>query len=142
MDSAIGKSHQLSKKAICISLAIVYIWFGALKFFPGVSPAEELAGKTIAILTGNLIPPWIGVRFLAVWEVLLGIGFIIGGWRKVILIMFLLHMIGTFTPLILLNETTFKSMPFTLTLVGQYIIKNLVYVAIGIWMFNDGCMKK
>lgn len=29
------------------SIALCYIWFGALKFFPGLSPAEALAGRTI-----------------------------------------------------------------------------------------------
>lgn len=142
MDSVVGTNRQLSKKAICISLAIVYIWFGALKFFPGLSPAEELAGNTINIISGNHIPPLLGVRLLAVWEVLLGIGFIIGKWRKWILTLFLLHMLGTFTPLFVLSEVSFQSLPFTLTLVGQYIIKNLVYISIGWWMFTDGCMKK
>ena len=31
-----------------VSLGIVFLWFGALKFAPGLSPAEGLAGATIA----------------------------------------------------------------------------------------------
>ena len=33
-----------------IALGIVFLWFGALKFLPGLSPAEELAGRTIEAL--------------------------------------------------------------------------------------------
>jgi uncharacterized membrane protein YkgB len=34
-----------------ISLGIVFFWFGFLKFFPNVSPAESLATDTINVLT-------------------------------------------------------------------------------------------
>ena len=30
---------------------VVFLWFGALKLIPGVSPAETLAGRTIETLT-------------------------------------------------------------------------------------------
>lgn len=39
-----------------VSLGIVFFWFGALKFFPGLSPAQDLAMRTIDILTFGLIP--------------------------------------------------------------------------------------
>ena len=34
--------------ALRISLGIVFLWFGALKFFPELSPAEELAADLAA----------------------------------------------------------------------------------------------
>jgi uncharacterized membrane protein YkgB len=36
---------------IRISLGIVFLWFGVLKFIPGMSPAEHLAGQTIERLS-------------------------------------------------------------------------------------------
>ena len=39
-----------------VSLGIVYLWFGALKFFPGTSPAETLATDTITRLTAGNVP--------------------------------------------------------------------------------------
>ena len=39
-----------------VSLGIVFFWFGFLKFFPGVSPAQELAIETISIMTFGLVP--------------------------------------------------------------------------------------
>ncbi len=38
-------------------MGTVYIWFGALKFFPRLSPAHELAGRTIAALSLGLVRP-------------------------------------------------------------------------------------
>ena len=31
-----------------ISVGIIFFWFGVLKFFPTLSPAEDLAARTIA----------------------------------------------------------------------------------------------
>jgi uncharacterized membrane protein YkgB len=35
------------------SLGIVFLWFGALKFVPGLSPAEALVGQTVLRMTGG-----------------------------------------------------------------------------------------
>ena len=43
-----------------------------------------------------------------------------------------LQMPGTFLPLILLPEVCFISIPFDLTLEGQYIVKNLVLIGAGL----------
>ena len=40
-----------------LSVGIVFLWFGVLKFFPGLSPAEGLAARTISTLTLGIIPP-------------------------------------------------------------------------------------
>jgi uncharacterized membrane protein YphA (DoxX/SURF4 family) len=61
-----------------VSVGIVFFWFGALKFFPGLSPAEDLATRTISVLTFGLIPPNVSIVVLATWECLIGIGLIFG----------------------------------------------------------------
>ena len=33
------------------NVGIVFFWFGVLKFFPALSPAEDLAGRTISALS-------------------------------------------------------------------------------------------
>ena len=76
---------------VSAALGVVYLWFGILKFFPGLSPAEELAGTTIERLTLGILDPAMGVFLLAIWVV---------------------------------------GMPFGLTLVGQYIFKNLVFLGV------------
>ena len=56
-----------------VSMGIVFVWFGALKFFPGVSAAQDLAIRTIELLTFGLVPKVIIINGLALWEVLIGV---------------------------------------------------------------------
>jgi uncharacterized membrane protein YphA (DoxX/SURF4 family) len=116
-------------RLIRVSIGIIYIWFGALKFFPEVSPAEVLAKDTIDMLTLGLIPTQTSYLILALWETVLGFMLVIGLCPKCTITLALLHMLGTFMPLVLLSEVTFGSAPVSLTLVGQYIMKNLIIVA-------------
>jgi uncharacterized membrane protein YkgB len=116
-------------KVLAISIGIVYFWFGILKFFPGVSPAEHLASETIFYLTFGLIPANVSIILLAVWEIIIGFLFIFGPLNRVVILLTLVHMVFTFSPLILFPELSFNSYPFSLTLVGQYIIKNIIIVS-------------
>lgn len=111
-----------------ISIGIIYIWFGMLKYFPGVSPAEDLAKETIQLLTFGLIGPDLSLFLLAVWETVIGVFLIAGLFKRISFWLVLVHMICTFTPLVLLPQLSFTQMPFSLTLVGQYIIKNIVII--------------
>ena len=109
------------------ALGVVFIWFGALKFFPGLSPAEELVRNTIYFFDPDFFLP-----VLAAWEVLIGIGFLSGFFtnklqRLTILLLFM-QMIGAALPLVLLPEVCWTNFPFVLTLEGQYIVKNLVII--------------
>jgi uncharacterized membrane protein YphA (DoxX/SURF4 family) len=117
---------------IRIFLGINFLWFGMLKFFPGVSPAETLATMTINVLTFGLIAPTVSMKLLALWEVLVGLGFLSGRFIPFFVRIFMIHMVLTFTPLFLFPELCFTHPPFALTIVGQYIIKNLVFIASGI----------
>ncbi|MDR9416145.1 MAG: DUF417 family protein [Gracilimonas sp.] len=40
-----------------IGLGIIFIWFGMLKFFPGLSPAEELVRNTVYFVSPDLFIP-------------------------------------------------------------------------------------
>ncbi|MBC2840045.1 doxx family protein [Robiginitalea sp. SC105] len=113
-----------------MGLGLVYLWFGLLKFFSGLSPAEDLAGNTIEILSFGLIGPRWGLLLLAAWESAIGILFFAGICRKCVLRMALVHISCTFAPLFLLPGLCFTEFPFGLTLVGQYIIKNVVFVGV------------
>lgn len=110
------------------SIGILFIWFGLLKFFPGVSPAEDLATETIRILSFNLLQKSISLPLLAVLEVGLGVLLVFTKEFKVTFWLLLFHMACTIMPLFLLPEVTFKKIPFQLTIEGQYIIKNFVII--------------
>lgn len=115
-----------------ISLGIVFFWFGVLKFIPGLSPAQDLATRTIAMLTFGLIPPSTALLLLAAWEVLIGLGLITGLFMRVTLLLLFGQMIGTLTPLLFFPHEAFAVFPIAPTLEGQYIIKNLVLISAGI----------
>lgn len=115
-----------------ISLGVVFLWFGALKFFPGLSPAQTLAGNTISMLSFGLLAPELAVFILAVWECLIGVGLIAGYLLRATLFLLWLQMLGTITPLFLFPEQCFTVVPIAPTLEGQYIIKNLVLVTAGL----------
>ncbi|WP_233131799.1 doxx family protein [Robiginitalea sediminis] len=121
---------------IARGLGLVYLWFGALKFFPGLSPAEALAGSTIEVLTFGLIGPSLGLVLLALWEFAIGTLLITGICRKCALTAALLHIVLTFTPLFFFPELCFTEFPFGLTLVGQYIIKNVVFLGVMVAMYR------
>ena len=57
-----------------ISLGIVFFWFGVLKFIPGLSPAQDLATRTMDLLTFGLIPAQAAILLLAAWECAIGLG--------------------------------------------------------------------
>lgn len=109
-----------------LSLGVVYLWFGALKFIPGASPAEELALRTIEVLSLGLLSGAAALPLLAAWEVLIGLGLIIGRGMRFTLLLLALQMVGTVSPLFIFPQETFAVFPWVPTLAGQYIIKNLV----------------
>ena len=111
-----------------IALGVVFLWFGVLKFFPNLSPAEVLAGRTIEQLTFGVVQPNVSLPVLATWESLIGIGLIAGRWLRVVLFLLAVQMLGTLTPLVLFPSETFAVFPFAPTLEGQYIIKNIVLI--------------
>jgi uncharacterized membrane protein YphA (DoxX/SURF4 family) len=115
-----------------VAIGVVFLWFGVLKFFPGASPAEALAGKTIESLTFGTIPEGTALIILAVWESAIGIGLLVGRWMRVVLLLLFVQMLGTITPLFLFPAETWTIFPIAPTLEGQYIIKNIVIVSAAI----------
>ncbi|MFK8046272.1 MAG: doxx family protein [Crocinitomicaceae bacterium] len=114
-------------KYLAISIGLIYIWFGTLKFFPGASPAESLGSETVHILTLKLIPIKVGYFLLALLEVAIGIGLFFEKFRQLFTLLALNHMILTFSPLLLFPEQVFAG-PFIFTILGQYIMKNIVII--------------
>jgi uncharacterized membrane protein YkgB len=115
-----------------LSVGIIFLWFGFLKFFPGLSPAEDLAARTIQVLSFGWVPPPMALTLLAVWECAVGLGLILGVYLRATLLLLWLQMAGTITPLFIFPQEVFSQLPYAPTLEGQYIIKNLVLVSAGI----------
>ena len=115
-----------------ISMGVVFFWFGFLKFFPGLSPADQIATTTITKLTFGIVKPNISIIILAIWETLIGLGLISGKFLRVTLFLLFTQMMGAMTPLLLFPAETFTQIPYAPTLEGQYIIKNLVLISAGL----------
>jgi uncharacterized membrane protein YkgB len=124
-------------RLIRLSLGIIFLWYGMLKFFPTFSPAEELATRTIDIMFFGLINPLLSIKLLAILEISIGIGFLLGFYTRVVTVVFIGHMICTFAPLFLLPELSFTHAPYAFTLVGQYIVKNIVFILAGILIYQN-----
>ncbi|MGF1505966.1 MAG: DoxX family membrane protein [Chloroflexi bacterium] len=110
-----------------VSVGIVFFWFGALKLVPGLSPAEGLIIETLAPLSP--VPMNVFIPILAVWEMVIGLGYITGRFMRLTILLMFLQMIGTVSPLFLNPGAVWNVFPFALTLEGQYIIKNLVLIS-------------
>ena len=115
-----------------ISLGIVFLWFGALKFFPDLSPAQDLAIRTMHTLSFGRVPPSVTLPVLAGWECLIGLGLLTGRLLRVTLLLMFVQMLGTITPVFLFPSEVFVRIPYAPTLEGQYIIKNLVLISAGV----------
>jgi uncharacterized membrane protein YphA (DoxX/SURF4 family) len=115
-----------------VSVGIVFLWFGFLKFFPGFSPAQDLATRTIEALTFGAIPPRTAIVILAAWESLIGAGLLFGLFMRATLLLLFVQMLGAVTPLFLFPDETFTHFPYAPTLEGQYIIKNIALISAGI----------
>ncbi|MEO0558893.1 MAG: hypothetical protein AAF170_11990 [Bacteroidota bacterium] len=135
LDSRIASSMgRIGVRMLRYAIGLVFIWFGALKLVPGLSPAEDLVKATVYFVDADVFYP-----ILAVWEVLIGVLLLIRPAVRGALLLLALQMPGTFLPFLVLPEVCFSSWPlaspldlFGLTMEGQYIVKNLVLIAAGL----------
>lgn len=114
-----------------LSAGFIYFFFGCLKFFPDLSPAELLAAQTVMKLSNHMLDATTALWYLSLMECFIGLCFLFRFKMHTVFFLFLAHQISTFLPLFLFPEYTFKIAPFAPTMEGQYILKNVVSVAAG-----------
>ncbi|GIW67510.1 MAG: hypothetical protein KatS3mg096_378 [Candidatus Parcubacteria bacterium] len=110
-----------------VSIFIVFFYFGFLKVL-GFSPATPLV-EALFQETLNFFPFSYFIIFFGLFEMLIGLTFIIPRLERLAIFLLILHMITTFLPLILLPQITWQKF-LVPTLEGQYIIKNLVIISL------------
>ena len=110
-----------------LAVALVFIWFGALKVADR-SPVAQLVADTV-----YWVPAGFFVRFLGVWEILVGLGLLMPVALRMTLLLFWAQMAGTFMVLVVHPDLSFQSdNPLLLTTTGEFVIKNLVLIAAGL----------
>ncbi|HEY4508804.1 MAG TPA: hypothetical protein VJC13_00790 [Candidatus Paceibacterota bacterium] len=119
-----------------IALFVIYFWFGLLKVI-GQSPASEMVHKMFDMTMSHIPFLSFGVFIIlfGLFEMLVGILFIIPSLEKLALILFAVHMVTTIIPLFIMLEVW--SHLFVPTLEGQYIIKNIALVACALTVWSS-----
>jgi len=120
-----------SVKALRLAVGAVFLGFGVLKYFPGVSPAENLTEATTHLLTFGLIPGGVSIVAIATLECFIGACLLAGRWMRLAIWLLALEFIGILSPLVLLPGRLFAGPHGAPTLEGQYVLKDIILVAAG-----------
>lgn len=119
--------RKLSIPFARFALFVVFFWFGILKII-GTSPAnplvQNLMEATLPFMTWDVF-----IVLFSIYEMIIGITFIIPKLERLAIALLIPHMIMTILPLIFLSSVTWQGF-MTPTLEGQYIIKNLAIIAL------------
>lgn len=118
--------RRISIPAARFGLFVIFFWFGALKVV-GLSPASGLVQQLFSQTIPWMPFPTFLILF-GLFEMIIGLLFMMEGLERVVIPLLLIHMITTIGPLFLLPQETWHSF-LVPTLEGQYIIKNLALIA-------------
>lgn len=120
--------NRYSIEMLRISLGLVFALFGFLKFFPGVSPAEDLAIRTVETLTFGVVSGSVALWVTAAVECFIGLTLATGRLLKAGLVTLGFALVGILSPVVLFFGDLFPGAP---TLEAQYVLKDLVLAAAG-----------
>ncbi|KRC62887.1 DoxX family protein [Agromyces sp. Root81] len=113
--------------ALRVSLGLVFLVFGVLKFFPGLSPVEALVTRTWNVLSFGVVDGYAALALTATLEVFVGVTLVTGVLLRVGLLALAVTFVGVFSPLVFFGGELFTAGGPTLT--AQYILKDVVLVA-------------
>jgi putative oxidoreductase len=112
-----------------VSLGLIFCAFGALKFVPGLSPAEDLAVATIDSLTFGVVSDRAALMLTALTETFIGLTLVTGRFLRAGLVVLGGALVGIMSPLVIFAGDLFGHGP---TLVTQYVLKDIVLAAAGL----------
>jgi hypothetical protein len=112
-----------------ISLGLVILGFGVLKYFPGVSPAEPLVMRTVGTLTFGVLTGTPAVVATAVVETILGLILLTGKGLRIGVVLMAGWLVGVMAPVVLFFGDLFPG--FVPTLEAQYVLKDIIVAAAG-----------
>lgn len=114
-----------------VSLGLVFLGFGILKFFD-LSPAQDLAERTTDALTFGVLSGTAAGIYVAALESSIGLCLISGRHVRLGLALLGIAMVGILSPLVLFPGDLFAGKDHAPTLEGQYVIKDIVLLASGL----------
>ena len=117
---------RYSISALRISMGAVILGFGFLKYFPGVSPAQDLVLATTRMLTFGLLPGSVAMVLLATVECAIGLLLIAGRWLRLTSYLLAVWVLGILSPIVLLPGQMFAGTDHMPTLEGQYVLKDVI----------------
>jgi uncharacterized membrane protein YphA (DoxX/SURF4 family) len=120
-----------STDVLRVAVGAVFLGFGVLKLFPGVSPAESLVIATTDKLTLGLVPGHAALVVIATLECFIGVCMLAGRWMRLAIWLLALQFVGILSPLVLLPARLFGGPHHAPTLEGQYVLKDVILVAAG-----------
>lgn len=120
-----------SVTALRLAVGAVFLGFGVLKYFPGISPAENLTKAVTHILTFGLIPGSVSIVAIATLECVIGICLLAGRGMRLAVWLLAFEFVGILSPLVLVPGRLFSGPHGAPTLEGQYVLKDVILVAAG-----------
>jgi uncharacterized membrane protein YphA (DoxX/SURF4 family) len=123
VDRAAEINQRFAPTLLRLALAVVFVWFGALKL-AGVSPVHELIAQTLPFVDADLAVPALGVV-----EVAIGLVLAIGILPRITLLVLAGHLAGTFLTFITASELMWGSNFLELTADGEFVVKNVVLIS-------------
>ncbi|MGH3774359.1 MAG: hypothetical protein ACRDRR_01270 [Pseudonocardiaceae bacterium] len=109
-----------------ISMGAVIFGFGILKYFPGVSPAENLILTTTHLLTFGMVPSRVAMVLLATVECAIGLSLITSRGLRATIYLLVMWVLGILSPAVLLPGRLFSGPDHAPTLEGQYVLKDII----------------
>lgn len=116
------------------ALFIIFFWFGILKVF-GVSPAGPLVTALVEVMFGSNVSPSTFLIWFGGFEAITAILILVPRFERITFGILAFHFFATAAPLIILTDITWYGFAQP-TLVGQYILKNLALLAIGMFLYG------
>ncbi len=121
--------RKISTPFARFALFVIFFWFGILKLI-GTSPAnpmvQSLQEATLPFMTWGTF-----IIIFSIYEVIIGLAFVIPRLERLAIALLIPHLIMTSLPLFFLPALTWQGF-LTPSMEGQYIIKNLVILAVAL----------
>jgi uncharacterized membrane protein YkgB len=120
---------RYSVAVLRVCMGIVIFGFGVLKYFPGVSPAQGIVLAVNRILTFGLLPDQVTLPLFATVEAVIGLSLITGWGLRVIIYPLAVWVLAILSPIVLLTQQLFSGSHHAPTLMGQYVVKDIILLA-------------